>query len=80
MNKFLKSISLKADALDMYGDPAACADREVKDLKYLPTELAQVYYNQIKDLFDNLETDVKRYKKQEKINELEKQLKDLKNE
>jgi len=78
MNKILIQLILNANALDFYGEPVANASRTVKDLKYLPGNVATKYYREINELFDEIEKEVEYYKKQEKINELENELRKLK--
>jgi uncharacterized protein YajQ (UPF0234 family) len=78
MNKFFESISLKANALDMYGEPAASADRTVKDLYYLPRSIAQAYYKQINEIMDDLDRLVEKHILLEKLRISEKTALDLK--
>ena len=80
MNKILIQLILNANALNFYGEPAVNASRTVKDLKYLPCNVATKYYREINEFFDKIEKDVEYYKKEEKINELEEELRKLKND
>jgi len=77
-NKFLKAITVNADALNMYGDPVGDGSWTIDGLSVLSNEEAVQLYNQVKELCERAKQRCTEINKHNEIVELEKKLKELK--